>query len=120
MPTRGTWPGRTVSRSPEGAGPAPPKVLETLRGAAKLRHLPALALLVAVFATSIARAETATLCTAVADAATGEVIRQEGACDTSVTAASTFKIAISRMGYDSGFLKEIGRASCRERVCQAG
>lgn len=46
------------------------------------------------------------LCTAVADAANGEMIRQEGSCDRSVTPASTFKIAISLMGYDSGFLKD--------------
>jgi beta-lactamase class D len=44
------------------------------------------------------------VCTAVADAATGKLLKQEGACDQRVTAASTFKIAISLMGYDAGFL----------------
>ena len=44
------------------------------------------------------------VCTAVADAATGRILTQEGRCDQQVTPASTFKIAISLMGYDSGFL----------------
>ncbi|MHA6644163.1 class D beta-lactamase [Mesorhizobium sp. A623] len=58
-----------------------------------------------VFVTAIPLAAQAkTLCTAFADAATGKVLSQEGACDTRVFAASTFKIAISLMGYDSGFL----------------
>lgn len=46
------------------------------------------------------------LCTAVADAATGQVVMQRGECRRQVTPASTFKIAISLMGYDSGFLKD--------------
>ena len=36
-------------------------------------------------------------------AATGKILKQEGTCDKRVTAASTFKIAISLMGYDAGF-----------------
>ncbi len=44
-------------------------------------------------------------CTLVADAATRRVLKEEGACDTRITPASTFKIAISLMGYDAGFLK---------------
>ncbi|HEV2503033.1 MAG TPA: class D beta-lactamase [Mesorhizobium sp.] len=51
-----------------------------------------------------ARAET--ICTAFADAGTGEILKQEGACDQRVTAVSTFKIALALMGYDSGFLKD--------------
>ncbi|MBP9144109.1 MAG: class D beta-lactamase [Thermoanaerobaculia bacterium] len=50
-----------------------------------------------------ARAEAA--CTAFADALTGKVLRQDGVCDQRITPASTFKIAISLMGYDSGFLE---------------
>ncbi|HTD05695.1 class D beta-lactamase [Undibacterium sp.] len=46
------------------------------------------------------------VCTAVADAATGQVLIQRGDCQRQVTPASTFKIAISLMGYDSGFLKD--------------
>ena len=43
-------------------------------------------------------------CTLVADAATQRILRQEGACDTRITPASTFKIALALMGYDAGFL----------------
>ncbi|HEX4385498.1 MAG TPA: class D beta-lactamase [Myxococcales bacterium] len=43
-------------------------------------------------------------CTVIADAGTGKVLRQDGVCDQQVTPASTFKIAISLMGYDSGYL----------------
>lgn len=61
--------------------------------------------LLAIFlGATVSSAEARTLCTAFADAATGKVLRQEGACDTRAFAASTFKIAISLMGYDSGFL----------------
>jgi beta-lactamase class D/beta-lactamase class D OXA-42 len=44
------------------------------------------------------------VCTAVADAGTGKVLIEQGDCKRRVTPASTFKIAISLMGYDSGFL----------------
>ena len=44
-------------------------------------------------------------CTLIADAATKRIVKEEGACDTRITPASTFKIAISLMGYDAGFLK---------------
>ncbi|RFB81451.1 class D beta-lactamase [Methylovirgula sp. 4M-Z18] len=53
-----------------------------------------------------AQAQDAPGCTLIADAATGKIMQQEGACETRVTAASTFKIAISLMGYDAGFLKD--------------
>ena len=46
------------------------------------------------------------ICTAIADAATGEILVQRGDCSSRVTPASTFKIAISLMGYDAGFLKD--------------
>jgi beta-lactamase class D len=51
-------------------------------------------------------AQARTVCTAVADAATGKLVVQQGNCSERVTPASTFKIAISLMGYDSGFLKD--------------
>lgn len=59
----------------------------------------------ALFAAS-ARAETQVVCTIVADAHSGEVLKEEGACDTRATAASTFKLPISLMGYDAGILKD--------------
>lgn len=44
-------------------------------------------------------------CTLVADATTRRIVRQEGECNTRITPASTFKIALSLMGYDAGFLR---------------
>ena len=51
-------------------------------------------------------AQAGTICTAMADAKTGAVLLQEGNCIDRVTPASTFKIALSLMGYDAGFLKD--------------
>ncbi|MEQ1950726.1 class D beta-lactamase [Mesorhizobium sp. CN2-181] len=51
-------------------------------------------------------AQAKTLCTALADAATGKMLVQTGDCETRVTPASTFKIPLALMGYDSGFLKD--------------
>ncbi|MDQ0509523.1 class D beta-lactamase [Ancylobacter amanitiformis] len=66
-----------------------------------------LARIAAFLALSLApvTAQAETLCAAFADAATGKVIRQDGkGCADRVTPASTFKIAIALMGYDSGIL----------------
>jgi beta-lactamase class D len=60
----------------------------------------------ALLSVSPASAEKLTICTAVADAETGKLLKQDGACDTRATAASTFKVAISLMGYDAGILKD--------------
>lgn len=50
------------------------------------------------------------LCTIVADADTGESLAHSGpACAERVTPASTFKIAISLMGYDAGILQDESR-----------
>ena len=51
-------------------------------------------------------AEAKTLCTALADATSGKMLVQTGDCETRVTPASTFKIPLALMGYDSGFLKD--------------
>ncbi len=53
-----------------------------------------------------AAAQARPLCTVVADAATGRVLVQQGDCATRVTPASTFKVAISLMGFDAGVLKD--------------
>jgi len=45
-------------------------------------------------------------CLALADAATGQPLLRQGQCDARVTPASTFNIAVSLMGYDSGMLKD--------------
>lgn len=47
-----------------------------------------------------------TICTAIEDVATGAILSAEGDCVRRVTPASTFKIAISLMGYDAGVLKD--------------
>jgi beta-lactamase class D len=49
-------------------------------------------------------AQAKTLCTVIADARTGVILTEQGDCRTRVTPASTFKIALSVMGYDSGVL----------------
>ncbi|CAB3804332.1 class D beta-lactamase [Pararobbsia alpina] len=68
----------------------------------KLRMLASTAALAAL-ATSVSAH---TICTVVADAASGKILMQQGDCSTRTTPASTFKIAISLMGFDSGFLKD--------------
>jgi beta-lactamase class D len=49
-------------------------------------------------------AEAKTLCLLVADAASGKVLIEEGDCHSRVTPASTTKIPLALMGFDSGFL----------------
>jgi len=61
-----------------------------------------------VIAFSISGAEAKIVCTIVADAASGEVLLEDGDCATRVTPASTFKVAIALMGFDSGFLESAG------------
>ncbi|RSZ56132.1 class D beta-lactamase [Massilia atriviolacea] len=45
-------------------------------------------------------------CTEIVDAASGQRLVHEGQCDQRVTPASTFNIAVSLMGYDSGILRD--------------
>ncbi|WP_340159206.1 class D beta-lactamase [uncultured Hoeflea sp.] len=49
-----------------------------------------------------------TICTILADAASGEVLLEEGDCRSRVTPASTFKIPLSLMGFDAGYLRSAG------------
>lgn len=53
-----------------------------------------------------APAAAATLCTMVADAADGRVLLEQGACRARVTPASTFKVPLAVIGFDSGILKD--------------
>jgi beta-lactamase class D len=46
------------------------------------------------------------VCTVLADASTGAILRRDGECDRPVPPASTFKVPIALMGYDAGFLKD--------------
>lgn len=50
-------------------------------------------------------AQAKTVCTVFAEHPSGKVLRQEGDCATRVTPASTFKIALALIGFDSGILK---------------
>ncbi len=63
-----------------------------------------LAALCAALPFSGARAEV--VCTVIGDGASGKLLMEEGDCDRRVMPASTFKLAISLMGYDSGFLAD--------------
>jgi beta-lactamase class D len=54
--------------------------------------------------TSMAQART--ICTAIADAKTGARLMHDGDCGTRFTPASTFKVALSVLGYDTGFLQD--------------
>jgi len=53
---------------------------------------------------SVAPTSAKTVCTIVADARTGDILLEQGDCRSRVTPASTVKIALSLMGFDSGFL----------------
>lgn len=65
------------------------------------KPLIALALLAAALP---AAAQDAIRCTLLVDADSGQTLVREGQCDRRVTPASTFKVAIGLMGYDSGIL----------------
>ncbi|MCO6384740.1 class D beta-lactamase [Oceanicola sp. 502str15] len=64
------------------------------------------ALLVALLLAHAPAAQAAprTLCTLVAEAGSGTVLREEGDCTARTTPASTFKLALAVIGYDAGFL----------------
>nr|WP_082565235.1 class D beta-lactamase [Duganella sp. Root1480D1] len=63
---------------------------------------PALAWSVSPSAQSVA----ALNCTTFVDAASGNALLREGDCTARITPVSTFNIAVSLMGFDSGFLKD--------------
>lgn len=60
--------------------------------------------LAAAIAVNAAAAQGPTRCTEMVDASSGKRLVREGQCDLRVPPMSTFKIAISLMGYDSGVL----------------
>lgn len=60
--------------------------------------------LISLFMLSASPAGARTVCTIIADAADGKILLEEGDCRSRVTPASTFKIALSLIGYDAGFL----------------
>jgi beta-lactamase class D len=60
----------------------------------------------ALLASLAVRAHAAIICRVVADASSGAIILQDGDCERRTTPASTFKIALAAMGYDSGVLSD--------------
>jgi beta-lactamase class D len=66
-----------------------------------MKHLIACFIAVLVLAVPV---QAKTICTVVADAQSGTVLLEQGDCRTRVTPASTFKIALSLMGFDAGVL----------------
>ena len=68
------------------------------------KHAVALALVASLSA--ITQVEAETVCTIVVDEAAVEVLHQVGDCDSRVTPASTFKIALALMGFDAGILQD--------------
>lgn len=65
-----------------------------------------LGVLILIGTLSACAADAAALCTVLADAATGRILHQEGRCEQRLTPASTFKVALSLMGYDAGYLTD--------------
>jgi bla regulator protein BlaR1 len=63
-------------------------------------------LAIMVLAGMTGQATAAIDCTDMADAATGKRLVRQGQCYERVTSGSTFKIAISLMGFDSGILRD--------------
>lgn len=59
---------------------------------------------IAMLCLNVPVASAKTICTVIKEAKSGAVVHQEGDCETRVTPASTFKIPLSVMGFDSGFL----------------
>ena len=61
--------------------------------------------LILVVGLSTHAAQSKTICTMIVDAASGRSISEEGNCDTRATPASTFKVALALIGFDSGELE---------------
>jgi beta-lactamase class D/beta-lactamase regulating signal transducer with metallopeptidase domain len=75
--------------------------------AGSLAFQPAFAWRIAPLAQAVLPAtETPFSCTEMADADSGKRLVHDGHCDERVTPASTFNIAVSLMGYDSGILRD--------------
>jgi beta-lactamase class D len=53
-----------------------------------------------------AMAQAAEVCTLVAEARSGAVLLERGDCDSRVTPASTFKVPLALIGFDTGFLSD--------------
>lgn len=67
-----------------------------------------LALVACIWAGAAGPGQAAEVCTLIAQADSGVIAVERGACDRRVTPASTFKLALAVMGYDSGMLVDAG------------
>jgi len=70
------------------------------------RGMPAALLLCGLCGLCALPASARTICTVVADATDGHTLLQQGQCTDRVTPASSFKIALSLMGFDAGILQD--------------
>ncbi len=82
---------------------------------ASFRRSSILAILTFLAAVPLAQAQTAAAdpalkpafeCTLIVDAQSGATLRRDGTCDRRVSPASTFKVPLALMGYDSGILTD--------------
>lgn len=69
----------------------------------KLKFVPIFVLGAAL---AVSSAQAKVVCTVITDGRSGAVVMEDGDCRTRVTPASTFKVAISLMGFDAGILKD--------------
>ncbi|MEM5501749.1 class D beta-lactamase [Ahrensia kielensis] len=65
----------------------------------------ALLFTVIIFAAVPHTSSAKTICTIVIDAASSDILHEDGKCDIRATPASTFKVALALIGFDAGYLK---------------
>jgi beta-lactamase class D len=70
------------------------------------RHPCASVLIATLLLAAVVPTRAETLCTLLADGGTGAILSEVGTCSERVSPASTFKIALSLMGYDAGYLTD--------------
>lgn len=63
-----------------------------------------------------ANTHAAPICTLVSDARSGTILHQQGECSQRYTPASTYKLALSLMGFDSGFLRDAHQPVFEPRI----
>lgn len=73
-------------------------------------------LLLVVFLFSFINSSSAdTICSLVYDIDNNKFLLKEGSCDQAISPASTFKIPLSLIGYDSGYLTSLDWLCCINR-----
>lgn len=69
-----------------------------------MKRLFRLAAAIAAIFAAVPAAKAAEICTLIADGKSGKILMERGDCRSRATPASTFKVPLAVMGYDSGFL----------------